>query len=166
MAKNKNLIIIGAVIVVLLILSGSYFIFLGKKSSTSNQAPASQSQSEQAQSSEEDQSQSPVPTITDSQLGLSLTAEDNDQKVLIQINNTNDIQSIDYQLSYTSTGNIPRGILGSFNINQGQPASQEIVLGTCSDVCHYDTGVTSVQLTLKVVKTDNNTYQLVKTLNF
>ncbi|PIZ98072.1 MAG: hypothetical protein COX78_03885, partial [Candidatus Levybacteria bacterium CG_4_10_14_0_2_um_filter_35_8] len=53
-----------------------------------------------------------------------------------------------------------RGAIGHVDIKEpGQSVNQEIVLGTCSDVCHYDQDVKSVKLVVKVTKTDGKVFQ-------
>ena len=155
--KNKKLII-GIAIGVLVILG--IFLFISKKSASNTPHAVTQSQTPGETLLDV------IPPILPDDIGLSLTSAFNNRKVLIQISKIEGISSIDYQLSYVSKGNVPRGIIGQFQVKQGKSINQEIVLGTCSDVCHYDEGVTSVELTLKVIKTDNKTYQLVKTLAF
>ena len=74
---------------------------------------------------------------------------------------------IDYELSYMSKGDIPRGAIGNIAIKQpGKLVKQEIPLGTCSDVCHYDQDVSNIKLILKVTKTDGTTSQVEKSLTF
>jgi hypothetical protein len=89
-----------------------------------------------------------------------LTASADNKKVILQVNNTTDISGLDYELSYTSKGDIPRGVIGHIDIKQaGKKVIQEITLGTCSDVCHYDQDVSNIKLILKVTKTDGTTSQ-------
>lgn len=99
------------------------------------------------------------------EIGLSLTASSDNKKVFLEVANTKDISSLDYELSYTSKGDIDRGVVGHIEIKQaGQTARQEITLGTCSDVCHYDQDVSNIKLILKVAKTDGTTSQVEKSL--
>ena len=99
-------------------------------------------------------------------IGLTLTASADNHKVILAVANTKNIASLDYELSYTSQGDIPRGVIGNIKIKTaGQSVSQEITLGTCSDVCHYDVGVSNIKLTLKVVKTDGTTSQVEQSLD-
>ena len=148
--KNKNLMIGLAVLAVVLI-SGGYYFLSAKKAP--KQEMALQSQEEQ------------VMTLTPNEIGLSLTAGALNRKVVMTVANTADISSLDYELSYTSKGSIPRGVIGNLDVKEkGKPITKEILLGTCSDVCHYDEGVKSVKLTLKVTKIDNKLYQVEKTL--
>jgi hypothetical protein len=82
----------------------------------------------------------------------------------MKITKTDDIASVDYQLTYNalvSGQETQRGTIGHVDVKTpGQPISQEMVFGTCSDVCHYDTGITDVKLVVKVTKTDRKIYQV------
>lgn len=99
------------------------------------------------------------------EIGLSLTASADNKKVILEVAKTNGITGLDYELSYTSKGDIPRGVIGHIDIKQaGQLVKQEITLGTCSDVCHYDVGVSNIKLILKVAKANGATSQVEKTL--
>ena len=149
--KNKKLIII--IVGILLLVVGGFYVM----SSSQKAAPAPQVD----QTPVEEQ----VSTMKPEDIGLSLTQSTDGRKVIMAVTNTKDISGLDYQLSYTSKGNIPRGVLGHINVKQpGQSVSQEITLGTCSDVCHYDEGVTEIKLILKVTKSDGSTSQIEKSL--
>lgn len=98
------------------------------------------------------------------EIGLSLTASADNKKISFEIANTKDISGLDYELSYLSKGDIPRGAIGSIVIKPGKLIKHEIPLGTCSDVCHYDQNVSDIKLILKVAKTDGTTSQVEKSL--
>jgi len=147
--KNKNLIIVVAVALVVLIGIGA-LLFSGKKTS----APVEQLPTEEK-----------VTTIKPEEIGLSLAMSNDNHKVILDVANTADISGLDYELSYTSKGDIPRGVIGHIDIKQaGKAVKQEITLGTCSDVCHYDEEVSNIELILKVAKTDGTTSQVEKSL--
>ena len=98
-------------------------------------------------------------------IGLTLTVSSDNRKVIFEVKNTEGLASLDYELSYTSKGGIPRGAIGHIDIKQeGKSVKQEIPLGTCSDVCHYDEDVSDIKLILKVAKTDGTTSQVEKSL--
>ena len=106
-----------------------------------------------------------VSTMKPEDIGLSLTASADNKKVILEVANTKGISKLDYELSYTKKGDIPVGVIGQPVIKaEGQAVRQEIVLGTCSDVCHYDVGVSNIKLILKVAKTDGTTSQVEKAL--
>lgn len=106
-----------------------------------------------------------ITVIKPEDIGLSLTAASDNRKVILEVANTEGLAGLDYELSYISKGDIPRGVIGHIDIKAaGKPVSQEITLGTCSDVCHYDEDVSDIKLILKVAKTDGTTSQVEKSL--
>jgi hypothetical protein len=106
-----------------------------------------------------------ISIIKPEEIGLSLTSSNDNKKVILEVANTKDISGLDYELSYTSKGDIPRGVIGHIDIKvAGKPVTQDITLGTCSDVCHYDQDVSDIKLILKVTKTDGSTSQVEKSL--
>ncbi len=149
MVKNKNLLIGTAVLVVILILGGVFLVF-NKKSAPSQTANI------------EEQT---VETLKPEEIGLTLERSADGNKVIMEISNTEDITAVEYELSYLSTGDIPRGAIGQAMVKSpGQVIRQEITLGTCSDVCHYDKDISDIKLVVKVTKTDGKIYQIEKTL--
>ncbi|MCL4418627.1 hypothetical protein M1146_00830 [Patescibacteria group bacterium] len=149
MKNNKNLII--AAVIILLIIGGGIFVLSRGKSSKPTIVPQ--------------QSEEVIPTLSPSVIGLVLTMGTDGKRVVMEVANTSDIESIDYTLSYTSKGNVPRGVIGHVDVKtKGQAVKKEIVLGTCSDVCHYDQEVTGIKIILKVTKSDGKVYQSEKSL--
>lgn len=153
--NNKNLIIGLAVLGLVAVGIGSYFLFVKKT--------ASQQEAIVPQFGEENQ----VMTLMPQDIGLTLAASADKTRVIMTVTNTTDITSLDYELAYTSAGGIPRGVLGNIDATKikGATLKKEMLLGTCSDVCHYDQGVTSVKLTLKVTKTDGKIYSVDQSLS-
>ena len=148
--NNKKLIIFLAIGLVVLI--GGGFFVLSNNKKTEPVVP---------QTPQEEQ----VSMIKPEDIGLTLTASADNRKVILEVKNTEGLSGLDYELSYTSKGDIPRGVIGHIDIKvEGKPVKQEIILGTCSDVCHYDEDVSDIKLILKVAKTDNTTSQVEKTL--
>ncbi len=106
-----------------------------------------------------------ISTMKPEDIGLTLTASADNKKVVLEVANTKGISGLDYELSYTSKGDIPRGVIGHIDIKvAGKAVTQDITLGTCSDVCHYDQDVSNIKLILKVAKTDGTTGQVEKSL--
>lgn len=152
--RNRNILIVSVIILIIILIGGAYyFVFNSKKSRTG----ATVSEQGQVQLPEE----MAIPTLSPQDIGLTLSSTADLHKVIMAVANTADISSLDYQLSYTAKGNIPRGVLGHIDIKvSGNPVQQEIILGTCSDVCHYDQEVSDIKLVLKVTKNDNKIYQV------
>lgn len=151
MKNNKNLII--AIIAVLVVIIGVvlYVFVFGSNSKNTEAKP-------------QEEIVEVIPTIMPDELGLEFTSGKFGKTVMLEIAKTEDLTLVEYTLSYLDKDGIERGAFGQLDLKLN-PAKKEITLGTCSDVCHYDEGVTSVKLVLKVVKKDGKTYQLEKTLN-
>lgn len=149
--KNRKFQIVAGVVV--LVLVGGFLIF---KNLTAN--------TQQAVDNNVLPTEVPIPTISASSLGLTLEAGRAKQTVIVTVTNVNGISSIDYELSYLAKGDIPRGAIGSMDLKKN-PVSKEITLGTCSDVCHYDTDVKNIKVILKVTKDDGNVYQSTASLD-
>lgn len=164
--KNKNIVIVLAVVVILAVLGGGYFLFAKKSSSSSK------NQTQQTQDSMNAQ------TLDPDAIGLSLSATPGNKKIQFKISKLSGITAIEYELTYQanataqekaegSDAQVQRGITGDAKINSGDSSysSPSLDLGTCSSgTCHYDTGVTSVDLVLKVTK-DGKVYQVEKKLD-
>lgn len=146
--KSRNFLI-GAVTLVVVLLVGAFFLFKG---STPKVAV-----------NQEAQTEAPIPTITQEDLGLKLEAGPGKRTVILTIEKTQGISAIEYELSYTAKDDIPRGALGKVNLKR-QPAREEITLGTCSDVCHYDTDISNIKIVLKITKIDGSVFQSTATL--
>jgi hypothetical protein len=150
--KNKMVLIAAGVVVLILVLGLVLFMVLGKGSGANNQTANAQP------------TEVPVLTLQPSDIGLAFAPDASLQKGTMTISKTSDITSVDYQLTYTAivTGQpVARGTIGHVDVkNPGQTITQSMVFGTCSDVCHYDTGITDVKLIVKVTKTNSNIYQV------
>jgi|SRR3989338_2867072 len=146
MKNNRNLIIVGVIFLILMIGGG---IFLATKKSPKSTIPVVQSEE--------------ILTLSPEDIGLSLTMGSDGKRVIMEITNTEGLTSIEYQLSYASKGDIPRGVIGTIDV-KGSIIKKEIILGTCSDVCHYDQDVSDIKVILKTTKTDGKVYQVEKSL--
>jgi hypothetical protein len=150
--KNPKVLIAAGVVVLVLVVGLVLVVMMGKSNQAANQATNAQP------------TQVPVLTLQPSDIGLSFSPDANMQKGTMTITKTLDIASVDYQLTYTAivAGQpVARGTIGHVDVkNPGQEISQAMVFGTCSDVCHYDIGITNVTLIVKVTKTDGKIYQV------
>lgn len=149
--KNQKLIVIG--VLVLLFIGGGYFLISPKK--------------ESARSADTEPAivEDTIERLLPEELGLTLTAGSGNRTVIMEITNLDDISSLDYELSYLSKGELPRGVVGNVEItSKDKTIKKEITLGTCSDVCHYDEDVSDIKLILKVTKIDGKVYHAEKTL--
>ncbi len=92
-----------------------------------------------------------LPTVSES-IKVNLTSSNAYKSVDLSIEGlTSDISSIEYELTYQTGAGLPRGVLGTINLKgEKQINKTDITLGTCSSgKCVYDTGVTTVNLSLK-----------------
>lgn len=92
-----------------------------------------------------------LPTVSDS-IKVDLTAKNDNKIVDIKIAGIpQNTDTIEYELTYTTGTGLPRGVLGKITVNsQNSISRNDIDLGTCSrGKCVYDTGVTSINLSLK-----------------
>lgn len=92
-----------------------------------------------------------LPTVSES-IKVNLISRNANKSVDLSIEGlTSDISSIEYELTYQTGIGIPRGMLGTINLKGEKSINKtDITLGTCSSGnCVYDTGVTSVNLSLK-----------------
>lgn len=150
--KNQTIVIFG-VIILLVIVGGGYFLLSPKKEPS------------KSQSLEPAPTEAIIETLSVEELGFTLAAGAANRSVIMEITNLKDVSSLDYELSYTSKGELPRGILGSIQVTpKDKLIKKELILGTCSDVCHYDEEVSNIKLILKVTKTDGKVYHSEKTL--
>ena len=129
---------------ILIVLLGGYFLFFANKSSNET-TPTIAEQN--------------IPNISADSMGLSLKPGSDGHRVIMTVTKTDDIDSLDYELSYTSKGDIPRGVLGHVDVKKGQKATADIYLGTCSNVCHPDSDVKNIKLVVKVNKTGGKVFQ-------
>lgn len=149
--KNKKLVSAGGIVLLLIIFLG--FFFLNNKSANQNNQDTSILPT-----------QIPVPTITADSIGLTLKAGSGGKTVIVALANKEGITEIEYELSYTSKGDIPRGAIGQLDVTKSK-VSKEITLGTCSDTCHYDEDVSDIKIVLKITKTDGMVYQAEQSLS-
>jgi hypothetical protein len=148
--KNRKVVVATGIVVLLLLFLG--FIFLNGRNVNN-----------QNQNANVLPTQIPIPTITADSIGLTLKMGTGGKTVIVALANTQGITAIEYELSYSSKGDIPRGAIGQLDLTK-KPVKKEITLGTCSDTCHYDEGVTNIKIVLKITKDDGNVYQSEKTL--
>jgi len=92
-----------------------------------------------------------LPTVSDD-IKVELTAKNNNKIVVLRISGLpDDMNSIEYELTYLTAARLPRGVLGKITLSgEKEIERDDIVLGTCSSgKCVYDTGVESIDLSLK-----------------
>lgn len=157
MKTNKTLII--SILVILLITAGAgYYILVANNSTASNEANVTSTEPVQEI----------IPTIDPVDLGVKLSLRSDKRAVKFEIANIKDITSVDYEVTYLAQGTIPRGMIGTIEVQPGDKKieTKYLDLGSCSSgKCKYDEGVTSIKLVLKISKSDGNTYSSEKSLD-
>lgn len=154
MSRNTVIIIIVAVVILL----GGGGFYLASRNTQKGPTPTPTPDSQQ------------VLTLQPSDIGLILAGIDTGKfaghGISINILKIADIASIDYQLSYTAKGNIPRGAIGHVDIKPSDTKfMQQLPFGTCSDVCHFDSDVSDVKVTMKITKNDGKIYSVEQAFN-
>ncbi|HVA96441.1 MAG TPA: hypothetical protein VND99_02190 [Candidatus Acidoferrales bacterium] len=162
--KSKGILIVIGIIVLILIGGGGYFVLSNNaKQTTQDQTFVDNS----------------VQSLSPSAIGLKLEASPDKKKVRFTIAKASDIKGIEYELTYDanstaqersegSDATVQRGITGQSNISAGSSTYQSswLILGSQSaSVVRYDTGVKSINITLKITKTDNKIFQVQDTLS-
>lgn len=151
---NKKLMLAIGGLVLLIILGVSYYLLSSQKSASQNTSAVPPEIQEQV-----------IPTISPSDLGLKLMLRSDKKALKFEIANIDDIESLDYQISYLKEINgeeVPEGLIGEIKV---KPFDKKIAIdyrefGTCSSgVCRYDKVVSPVKVTLKIVKTDGKVLQ-------
>lgn len=153
--KNKNVTIIIIVFALILATLGGYFVL---SKNTAKKPIASQAQEEEV-----------VPTILPDDIGLKTTLRDDKKAIKFEIN-AKDVESVEYQISYTKEVNgeqVPEGLIGEAKAVSGEDKIQIKYreFGTCSSgTCRYDKVVSSVKILLKLTKKDGRVFQSEKTV--
>ena len=146
--QDKKILAGIGVIVLAVLIVGGVFVLTSKNNSITSQ-----------QTTQEEE----VLSLKPEDIGLSLALSEDSKKVTMEVTKVDGLTTLEYQLLYNSKGDVPRGVIGNVEI-KGEAIKKEIVLGTCSDVCHYDEEVSDIKIIIKVVKTDGKTYQVEKAL--
>ncbi len=151
MKKDKKILIAIIAVLVVVIAVVLFFVFGRGSSSKTTQIP-------------EEEAILVIPTIEPEEIGFDLSSGKEGKTVILEVAKTSGLEVVEYTLSYLDKDGIERGAYGQLDLDE-TPAIKEITLGTCSDVCHYDEGVESVSIVLKITKTDGKVYQLEKSLD-
>jgi len=91
-----------------------------------------------------------VPTVDSSVIVNLESSNDNKEVILTVKNSPKGTQSIEYEMSYNAKGNVPKGVIGTIDLEENNDVERKITLGTCSSgTCIYDQGVEKVKVSLK-----------------
>lgn len=165
--KEKKTLLIGIAVIALLLVGGGVYIL-----SSQNKAAV------QEQAAIEEKT---IGTLSPEELGLEMETDVQDgvEAVKFIFNNVEGIKRIEWQAAYDADvppsqqidggdGKVTQSFSGEKNISSGERTYETEYkhLGTCSSGrCQADTGVTQVQLIVKVIKTDGKVYQSEKTFD-
>lgn len=106
-----------------------------------------------------------LPTVSE-KIKVDLTAKNQNRVVDLRISGIpSDIETIEYELTYTTGAGLPRGVLGKITVDgQSSIRRSDIDLGTCSrGKCVYDVGVAEINLSLKFNSTSGQSSVFQKT---
>ncbi len=99
--------------------------------------------------------------ISPEDIELILTPNSNNTEVVMTINDTSKFSSFEYEMNYDTEVDgevVPRGAIGSGEVEDGKPIKREITIGTCSSgKCKYDTGVTKISFIIRLNLKDGQT---------
>jgi len=156
--KNRKVVIASGIVLLLVILGIIVFAVFTR----------SANQSQNQQQANVQPTEAPVPTLPPDAIGLSLTEDAAGQNAIIEVDKTQGITAISFELNYTGkpssgTQAVARGAVGDLDLTKS-PEIKKIPFGTCSDVCHYDSDISGVKVILKVTKADGKIYQVTKSL--
>ena len=157
--KPKQWYVVIAIVVVVVALVGGGVWLVASKKATPQQIPAVMDDAQQVQ------------TLSPDAIGLTIAFRSDNKAMKFSVGNADGINSIEYQISYMKTidgQQVPEGLIGTVDMNPGDKTAgigfREF--GTCSSgVCRYDSVISPVKLTLKIVKSDGKIYQVDKTID-
>lgn len=148
--KEKKMLIIICVVVLLLLGGGGYLVL--SKTSSVKPTPAPIAEEEEI-----------VEEISPKDIGLELILRPDKKAVKFLIANASDIETVDYQISYSKEVDgeeVPEGLIGDAKPEDGKIEINYRELGTCSSgVCRYDKVVSPIKITLKITKTNGKVYK-------
>lgn len=155
--KQKQWYLIAAVVVIVLVVGFGAWMVLGNK--TTKQVPAIMDETQE------------VITLSPDAIDLTVAFRADNKAMKFTVGKAEGINSIEYQISYTKNlkgEDVPEGLIGTVDMNPGDKTASigYREFGTCSSgVCRYDTVISPVKLTLKIIKSDGKVYQVEKTVS-
>ena len=156
MLKNKKVVIAIAVVAVLVILGGGYYVMGMKSTKTTSQTPVEES--------------SVVQTVSPESLGLDFQFRKDGKAGKLIIANASGIKTIEYQLSYQKNvdgEDVPEGLIGDIDVSGKSSVETDYrEFGTCSSgTCRYDNVTSPITVTLKITKDDGKVYSSEKSFD-
>lgn len=94
-------------------------------------------------------------------IGLKLSPNADNTEVVMEISDVSKFKSFEYEMNYDAEVEgemVPRGAIGSGEVEGGKAIKREITIGTCSSgKCKYDKGVTKVTFIIRLNLNDGQT---------
>ena len=139
--NNKNVLIVGAIIVLLIIVG--IFLTSSKKASNSGD-----------RAGEDVLPDVEVLPTVDASVKVDLKADAKKENVNLTVTGVpSGTTEIEYELSYDALvdgESVPKGVIGTIPFDGKEPIKRGITIGTCSSgTCKYDKGITSIKALLK-----------------
>jgi len=143
---NKK-IAAGAVVVFIIVFGFAWWAIFGKSSNTN--AP---------EQTEKVLMEGEVMKPVEKSVKVQLVRDSSGKKAVLTINGIpQKYTEIEYKLAYNTGAGVPRGVLGTIQVD-GEMYEKDIVLGSCStNICTYDEGVNEVDATLKFNSSSGST---------
>lgn len=92
-----------------------------------------------------------IPTV-DASVTVTLISKNNKEVVLTVNKIPPGTTNIEYELSYFTNDDLPKGVIGTIPIENENMIERKITLGTCSSgKCVYDQGVEKIKVSLKFI---------------
>lgn len=135
--KNKKIFIVGSIVVVIIIVGIVVILSLGKR-----KPPLEKTKEEVLPATQ-------LLLTVDASVEVTISSA-NKKEVLLTVDHIpQNTTSIDYDLSYLTQDDIPRGVIGTIPISGKDQLERKITLGTCSSGrCVYDQGVAKIKVSL------------------
>ncbi len=140
--KNKKILLIAVGVLIILVILGLALYSLNNKP--------------QGENNNEDSLVEKLVQLSAEDVGLVLSTQKNNQQLVMELNNLENVESFDYEVSYDAIENgevIKQGTFGSGPnpTEKGKTEIKRVIdLGTCSAVCRYHKGIEEIQFTLRV----------------
>lgn len=161
--------LIGMIVILIVLIVGGGLFFLSAKNKASQNSDNTSSSTDQSQ-------EQTVSTMQPSDIGLKMVLRDDSKAIKFTADKLDGIKTLEWNFTYQAdipladqtADNAGSKVTQEFGSDspvnvQGKSSyeSQFRELGTCSSGhCRYDSGVTSVQLIMKVTKTDGSISQI------
>lgn len=158
--KNKIVLAVIALVVLVILVGGAYFMFFSKKPAPQ---PVVQEQT--------------IKNISPSDIGLTLTLSDNKRNVEMKITKLEGIKSIEGEFSYDTQEKDPDsgemmtvpqgGLVSTVSVQEKDVIDQEISLGTCSSgTCRYPKILSDIKFVIKITYTNGSLGQVQQTVKY